>query len=115
MAINQIIKKTDSVITYGFNWTDWLSGFNDTISSVDWAGTSAQIVYSNTSHTTTWAYIRLAGLQDSGTVGTEYEVVCTITTAGGLVRAKAVPVFYRQGVPNYWVSLQTQSGVANIS
>jgi hypothetical protein len=95
MAITQIVKHTDSVITYGFDWSRWLAGFDDLIESVSWDGTSAQIVTADESNTTTMASIRLLGLQDSGVVGTPYQLVCTITTEAGLVRAKTVPVYYK--------------------
>ena len=92
MAINDIIKYSSSTLDYEWDWSDWLG--TDTISSVTWTVPS-QFTSTSHSNTTTTATIWLAGLSETGTPGTKYELACTVVTANGRTETRKRPVIYR--------------------
>jgi len=98
MAITAIIKDPNSTLDYSFDWSDFLAGQdggpNDTIADVEWT-VPAAISYSELSNTTTAATIWLEGLTDTGVLGQEYYLKCTVTTAGGRISDFTVPVTIR--------------------
>jgi len=79
-----IEKSPAAILQYTIDWTAWLSGA-DTIDSVVWTVPSGITSVSET-NTTVVANIKLSG----GTVGVAYDVVCTITTVGGLVEQRTL-------------------------
>ena len=72
----KFIKDPDAVLDFTVDWSDWLD--SDTIASVTWVVPTG-ITKDSDTKTTTTATIWLSG----GTVGTNYSIVCRITTAGG--------------------------------
>lgn len=73
---NRFLKDPDAVLDYMVDWSDWLD--SDTISTSTWTVTTGITEDSDTKSDTTTT-IWLSG----GTVGTEYELVNRIVTAGG--------------------------------
>lgn len=73
-------KDPNDVLDYRIDASTWLAGHDpdDTISTVTWT-VPAGLTLVAQSNTTTTATIWLSG----GTVGTQYEVLCRIVTAGG--------------------------------
>lgn len=69
-------KDPSAILDYQFNWATWLG--SDTIATSTWT-VPAGITQSSETETTTTATIWLSG----GTDGSDYQVVNTITTAGG--------------------------------
>lgn len=69
-------KDPNDVLDYMVNAATWLG--TDTISSVSWTVPTG-LTKDSQSNTTTTATIWVSG----GTVGTEYEVLCRVVTAGG--------------------------------
>ena len=78
-------KDPNSTLDYRINWSDWLGV--DTIATVAWTVPSG-ITQTSTTNTTTSATIWLSG----GTVGTRYNVVCRITTAGGRIDDRTITI-----------------------
>jgi len=81
-AIN---KHPGSVLTYQFDWTEWLGA--DTLATSSWV-VETGITKVQDSNTTTDALIKLSG----GSAGSSYKVVNTITTTGGLTESMALTV-----------------------
>lgn len=75
------VKDPDATLDYTVDWTAWLSGVSDTISSAAWT-VPAGLTQVAVSATTTSATIFLSG----GTAGNSYDVVCRITTAASTPR-----------------------------
>jgi hypothetical protein len=98
MAINVITKDSSSTLDYKWNWLPWLTdpvtGDVDSIATVTWTIPS-QITSTNQTNTTTTATIWLAGLSETGTPGTKYELGCTVVTTGGRTEFQSRPVIYR--------------------
>lgn len=68
--------------TYAINWSKWLTGLNnDTISSSVWTVPQGLTLVAQ-SNTTTKTTVRIG----SGTVGVQYTVYNTVTTAAGEIR-----------------------------
>lgn len=78
-------KRADAVLDYMVNWTTWLA--SDTIDTSTWTVPDGLTLDSST-ETTTAATAWLSG----GTVGTTYEVVNTIVTAGGRTDYRTVTI-----------------------
>lgn len=79
-SLKTFTKDPSATLDYTLDWyaDGWLG--TDTISAVTWVVPSG-LTQASSSNTTTTATIWLSG----GTVGTDYEVTCRITTAGGRV------------------------------
>lgn len=82
-------KDPDAILSYGFNWTEWLNG--DTIATSDWLLPSG-ITEDSASNTTTATQIIISG----GTAGTSYVVTNRITTAGGLTEDRSFTLQVRE-------------------
>lgn len=74
MVYNFPPKGPSDILSYGLDWTAWLSG--DTIATSTWAVATSTLTTVGTSNTTKVATIKVSG----GTVGTTYTVTNTITT-----------------------------------
>ena len=74
--MSNFVKDPDASLDYGFDWSAWLG--TDTIATSTWTVDSG-ITKGATSNTTTTTTVWLSG----GTVGTTYNAVNRIVTAGG--------------------------------
>ena len=83
------IKDPSARKDYTVDWTAWLD--DDTIDAVEWMVPSG-ITQTSASNTTTAATVWLSG----GTHGSEYAVVCQITTAGGRIDQRSIPIRIRE-------------------
>jgi hypothetical protein len=80
------MKDPNAVKPYGVDWEGFLDT-GDTISSVSWTVPSG-ITKDSESNTNTVASLVLSG----GTAGVDYEIVCQITTANGIVEEQSIVV-----------------------
>ena len=78
-------KDPNATLDYKVDWTRWLS--TDTILTSSWA-VPAGLTNVSDSNTTTSATIVLS----SGTQGTTYEVINSITTAGGFADDRTIKI-----------------------
>lgn len=74
-------KDPNATLDYTFDWGPWLTPLGDTISTVEWLPDAGLTVVSST-HSTTTATAVVSG----GTVDTNMNLTCRITTAGSPVR-----------------------------
>ena len=81
-------KDPSAVLDYRIDWSAWLAG-GDSIMTSSWA-VPPGITKDSESHTATTTTIMLSG----GTVGQNYDITNTITTAAGLTdcRTLRIPV-----------------------
>lgn len=89
--LKTFLKDPQAVLDYTLDWDadDWLG--TDTIATVTWT-LPAGITSASTSATTTTATNFLSG----GTAGTDYDVACKITTAGGRTDERTIRLQVRQ-------------------
>ena len=80
MSLPATVKTPNESIDYQFDWTTWLSGFNDTLASVVWTVPSG-LTAGASSNSTTTATQTISG----GSVGNDYVVTCKVTTTGGRI------------------------------
>ena len=75
------LKKKDasSTIIFGFDWSDWLSSYNETIVGYSLSTPDNGLTLSNEVSTTELITFFASG----GTLGKVYPVVCQIKTSGG--------------------------------
>lgn len=78
-------KDPSATLDYTFDWAPWLTPLADTISSVQWVlgDGLTKVSQSNTASAAT-AFI------SGGTVGTDAQLTCRITTAGGRIDDRSV-------------------------
>ena len=89
MAQALFLKDPQAVLDYKIDWATWLG--TDTISAVSWTVASG-ITQDSVSNTTTAATIWLS----EGTVGSTYDLICHITTAGGRQDDRTIAIEIRQ-------------------
>ena len=89
MSISSIIKDSDAVLDYGFDWSDWLAD-GETISASSWTVSTGIIEDSNT-NTTTTTTIWLSG----GTINTTYRVINEIVTNLGRTDNRSIDIRVR--------------------
>lgn len=82
--IKVYVKDPDSYLDYTLDWSEWLD--TDTISSAAWAATPSDLTIASTTTTTTLAAAWVSG----GTHGTDYDLRCRITTAGGRIDDRTI-------------------------
>jgi hypothetical protein len=78
-ALANVEKSPYADLSYTVNWSAWLQGA-DTLDTVTWEVPSGLTKVSDTISGGNKAVVRLTG----GTAGSEYDVVCKVTTVGGL-------------------------------
>jgi len=86
---NTFVKDPSARKDYTVDWSAFLDG--DTISAVAWTVPLGLTNYA-TSATTTTATIWLSG----GIANLDYEVVCQVTTAGGLIDQRTIKIQVRE-------------------
>lgn len=87
MALATFKKDPDAERPFRFDWSKYLQGTADTISSADvtvGAGLTKGSVSTTTSTVTVW----LSG----GTADTSYEVACEVTTANGVTDERTIVI-----------------------
>ena len=82
-------KDPSAVLDYSFDWSAWLG--TDTIDSSSWSVPTG-ITKTSDSHT----FITTTVWLSAGTVGTNYEVVNTIITAGGRTDQRTITIRCRE-------------------
>jgi hypothetical protein len=87
-------KGAGATLDYQIDWATWLGA--DTISLSIWAVAPAGLTLFNPSNTTTKATIWAGG----GTVGTDYVVTNTITTAAGRIETRDILINIAAAIPN---------------
>lgn len=71
-------KDPNATLDYGWDWSQWLTEVEDTISDSVWI-VPAGLTLESDSHTTTHTTVWLSG----GTAGQSYAITNRITTSGG--------------------------------
>jgi hypothetical protein len=82
-------KDPQAVLNFTIDWSAWLGA--DTIATSNFVAGSG-ITKDSQSNNTTSATVKLSG----GTDGSDYDVVNTITTAGGLTDERTIRIQVRQ-------------------
>lgn len=85
----QFTKDPDATLDYEVDWTDWLNG--DTITASAFTVPTG-ITLATQLHTDSKAVVWLSG----GTVGSKYDVVNRITTAGGRTDDRTIRIVIQQ-------------------
>ena len=86
------VKDPDATLDYQVDWTTWLSGDSDTISSSTWTISGSGLTEDSSSNTTQVATIWLSG----GTEGSSYEVTNRIITANGRTADRTIYIVIDQ-------------------
>jgi hypothetical protein len=86
-----MLKDPDEILDYAVDWTDWLTGENDTAASANWIVPTG-LTQVSTSLASGKATIRLSG----GTDGSDYAVTCRLTTTGGEIADRTLRITVRQ-------------------
>ena len=92
-TISNIMKDPDSVLDYGFDWSDWLVT-GETISTSGWEVPTG-ITNDSDTNTTTTTTIWLSG----GTASTNYRLVNEITTSAGRTEQRSIDISVTEKVP----------------
>jgi hypothetical protein len=82
-------KDSDATLDYALDWSSWLQT-GETISVVVWTVPSG-ITKVSQSESTTAAVIWLSG----GTIGSDYNVACKITTSAGRIDERTMRILVR--------------------
>lgn len=82
--IKVLLKDPDATLDYSLDWSEWLT--TDTISTAAWVATPSGLTIASTTTTTTIATAWVSG----GTHGTDYDLRCRITTAGGRIDDRTI-------------------------
>ena len=79
-----IIKDPDATLDYSFDWTDWLAGVSDTISTYEIVGTGVTVTNVSLSGA------KVIGWVSGGVVGAASKIVCKITTTAGRIEQRTI-------------------------
>ena len=71
-------KDPDEVASYAVEWVDALATA-ETIASATWSASPSGLTFSAQAESGTRASVKVSG----GTAGTDYKVLCRVTTSGG--------------------------------
>jgi len=89
MSLGKFIKDPNAKLDYTVDWSSYLG--SDTIDSVEWVVPDG-ITMESQEETESVATIWLSG----GTAGTDYDVVCRITTVGGRIDDRTIVIKVRE-------------------
>lgn len=82
-----IEKDPNAVLDYSFDWTDWLDGVSDTISTATFTCTGATVVSTSVASGVATAWV------SGGTVGDHIPLQCRIVTVGGRTEDRTVYLY----------------------